>query len=191
MKRRLPSGQRRTAGRARGLVLLALLLVLGLSAIGMLAAAEVWGVTRQRERERQLLFAGDQYRDAIRRYFYGGPPGTPRILPPSLDALLEDDRFPFPVHHLRRLYPDPITGSTDWGLLLAGDRIMGVYSKSEAQPLKQAGFGSADQAFAGKSAYHDWIFAFVPGRRPGIPMPASSPAARPPLPKSPGSGNAS
>jgi type II secretory pathway pseudopilin PulG len=170
--------------RARGVVLLAFLLALALAGIGALAAMDVWATARQRERERQLLFVGHQFRAAIRDYYLGGPAGGGRSLPPSLEVLLDDDRYPVPVHHLRRLYPDPVTGSEDWGLLMAGDRIMGVYSKSDAAPLKQKGFDPADATFEDRTAYHDWVFAYVPGRRGGAaaPVPASAPTA-PPSPR--------
>jgi type II secretory pathway pseudopilin PulG len=166
--------------RSRGFVLLVFLLALALIGIASMAAADVWSKTQQREREQQLLWVGDQYRLAIRHYYYAGPPGSGRVLPPSFAVLLDDDRFPVPVHHLRRLYPDPVTGSTNWGLLRVGDGIMGVYSPSDVVPLKQAGFSPQDQAFADKTSYHDWIFAFVPGRRSGVP--ASGPVTTTPFP---------
>ena len=159
----------------RGAVLLAFLLAIALAGLASMAAVDVWSMTRQRERETQLLFVGDQYRAAIRDYYYGGPSGAGRALPTSLEMLLDDDRYPVPVHHLRRLYPDPITGSDDWGLLMVGDRIMGVYSKSEAQPIKQAGFPPIDVTFADKTSYRDWVFAFVPGRRQALPTTPASP----------------
>ena len=149
---------------AHGIVLLALLLVLALMGIALMAAVDVWSVTRQREREEELMFVGDQYRQAIQRYYYAAPGGA-RVLPASLQALLDDDRYPVPIHHLRRLYPDPITGTTDWGLLQVGDRIMGVYSNSEAVPLKQAGFALMYQHFAEQGSYRAWVFAFVAARR--------------------------
>ena len=179
-----PHGRRAPGPRRRGVVLLAFLLALALAGIGALAAMDVWATTRQRERERQLLFVGHQFRAAIREYYLGGPSGAGRALPPSLDVLLDDDRYPVPVHHLRRLYLDPMTGSADWGLLMAGDRIMGVYSKSDSPPLKQKGFDPADSTFEDKTAYHDWVFAYVPGRRAGVVAPGRAPA--PIAPPSPG-----
>jgi hypothetical protein len=173
---------------ARGVVLLAFLLALALAGLGALVAADVWSVTRQSEREQELLFVGHQYRAAIRDYYLGGPAGAGRALPTSLAMLLDDERYPVPVHHLRRLYPDPITGSTDWGLLMVGDRIMGVYSKSEAPPLKQKGFALIDSSFEDKSSYRDWVFAFVAGRHvaslatpasPAIPASAATDSSRP------------
>ncbi len=166
----------------RGVVLLALLLALALLGIGLMVAVDVWAITRQREREQELLFVGDQYRQAIQRYYYGAPPGVARVLPASLDDLLEDDRYPVPVHHLRRPYPDPITGSPEWGLVRAGERIAAVYSLSEAKPLKQAGFAAAYQFFADKASYRDWVFAFVGARRSGNEVPAVLPTTPAPTP---------
>lgn len=176
--RATPSPQRRLA-RTRGVMLLALLIGLVLSGIALMAAVDVWTLARQREREQQLLFVGDQYRQAIQRYWFAAPSGSPRVLPASLEALLEDERYPMPVRHLRRLYPDPITGKSEWGALRQGDRIAGVYSLSEAPPLKQAGFAPAYEIFNGKTRYRDWEFAFtVPRRTVVTPPPAAGTPAR-------------
>ena len=145
---------------ARGVALLALLISLALSGIALMAAVDVWTLQRQREREEQLLYVGDQYRQAIRRYYYAAPAGTPRTLPARFELLLQDDRYPVPVRHLRRLYPDPVTGQAQWGELRTGDRIVGVYSPSQALPVKQAGFSPADESFTGKSRYSEWVFSF-------------------------------
>jgi type II secretory pathway pseudopilin PulG len=159
----------------RGIMLLALLIGLALGGIALMAAVDVWTLQRQREREQQLLYVGDQYRQAIRRYYYAAPVGTPRTLPVSLELLLEDDRYPIPVRHLRRLYPDPITGQAEWGLLRAGDRIAGVFSLSEAMPVKQAGFSVDDESFTGRSRYKEWGFSFTgaPGAS-GVVLPVAS-----------------
>ena len=63
------------AQRQRGIVLLAMRLALAILGVFMMAAADVWQVTRQRERERELLFVGHQYRNAIRSYLLAAPPG--------------------------------------------------------------------------------------------------------------------
>lgn len=159
----------------QGAILMALLLGLALGGIGLMAAVDVWTLTRQREREQQLLFIGDQYRQAIRRYWFAAPSGSPRVLPASFEALLEDERYPMPMRHLRRLYPDPITGKSEWGVLRQSDRIAGVYSLSEAQPVKQTGFTPAYEIFNDKTSYRDWVFAFtVPGRAAVMPPPTTS-----------------
>jgi type II secretory pathway pseudopilin PulG len=160
--------RRRPARRARGIVLVALLLAMLLAAVLTMSAAETWATGVRREREVELLFAGAQYRTAIRRYYYAAPNGQPRTLPTRLEDLLEDRRYPVPVRHLRRLYPDPITGSAEWGLALAGGRIAGVYSNSDDKPLRQAGFEPTNASFEGRAAYKEWVFMFVPptaGRR--------------------------
>jgi len=164
--------------RERGVVLLALLVALTLLGIGLMNVVDVWTLSRQREREQELLFVGDQYRQAIRRYYSAAPGGGQRGYPTSLEVLLEDDRFPIPVRHLRRAYPDPITGKADWGLLKVGDRILGVYSLSEAAPLKQAGFKPVYEAFKDATSYKDWVFAYVPRR--GVAVPATPASGAPP-----------
>lgn len=185
-----PSSPRSTAVRARGLVLLALLLAMALSSIVLMAGMDVWSTARQRTLEQELLFVGDQYRLAIQRYYFGAPPGSPRVLPPRFEVLLEDDRYPMPVRHLRRLYPDPITGSADWGVVRFGDRISGVYSLSEKTPIKQAEFAPVYQQFNGKKSYREWVFAVSPtGGQPIVtPPPPGTPVgdvAPSPLPQPP------
>jgi type II secretory pathway pseudopilin PulG len=140
-------------------VLLALLLALALGGIAMMAAVDVASLTRQRANEQELLFVGDQYREAIRRYYFGA-------------------RYPTPVHHLRRRYPDPLTASPEWGELRIGTRLSGVYSLSEKTPVKQEGFAPGYQPFSGKTAYRDWIFAVSNTGRPNFVNPdsASTPA---------------
>lgn len=171
-------------------MLLALLIGLALSSITLMAAVDIWTVQRQREKEQDLLFVGDQYRQAIQRYYFAAPPGTPRVLPLRLADLLEDDRYPMPVRHLRRLYPDPVTGQADWGEMRIDDRIAGVYSLSEQPPIKQVGFPRMYRDFADRTQYREWVFAFlgaarstvppaIPGIHGGAENPGSSPRPNP------------
>lgn len=157
-----------------GFMLLGLLIVLALGGLSLMAAVDVWTLQKQREREEQLLFVGNEYQQAIRRYYFAAPTGTARVLPPGFEALLEDDRYPIPVRHLRRLYPDPITGRTEWGEVRVGERLSGVYSLSESQPIKQAGFPAAHENFKDRSKYRDWVFAFGGAQR--LDNPANSTA---------------
>jgi type II secretory pathway pseudopilin PulG len=157
-----------------------LLLVMALSGIALMAAVDLWTLQRQREREQQLLFAGDAYRQAIRHYYFGAPPGVARTLPKSLEALLEDDRYPTPVHHLRRLYPDPMTGKTEWGERRLGNLIVGVFSLSEARPIKQAGFSAVNAGFEAKQSYKEWGFDFA--EAPGMASAAGADRRSPMVP---------
>lgn len=150
-----------------GLVLLALLLFIALATLATGLAAEVWATTRQRDREAELLFAGDQYRRAIESYWRATPGGA-KVLPGSLEVLLNDDRFPVPVQHLRQLYPDPVTGEP-FVVLRQGNAVVGVRSGSKAAPLKSAGFPSRYRQFEGAAAYEQWQFVFSPPRgAPGV-----------------------
>ncbi len=181
---------RRRTRRADGIVLLALLIALTLGGIALMAAVDVWALARQRGQEQELLFVGDQYRRAIQRYYFGAPPGTPRVLPARIEDLLEDDRYPMPVRHLRRAYRDPVTGSDEWGLLRLGDRVAGVYSLSEKAPVKQAGFAAGYQHFEGLKSYREWLFAISSTGRPlsanphlpGAPAHGDVPSFPPPRP---------
>lgn len=176
-----------------GFMLLALLIGLALAGIVLMGVVDIWTVQRQRDREQDLLFSGDQYRQAIQRYYYAAPPGTPRVLPAKLADLLEDDRYPMPVRHLRRLYPDPVTGQPEWGVVRVDDRIAGVYSLSDKPPVKQVGFPLVYRSFTERAQYREWVFMFLGASRsalkpavPGIngseqrpdPSPRSNP--RPP-----------
>ena len=137
----------------------------GLAATGVLFSHEA-----QREKERQLLFVGHQFRAAIDSYYRRSPGAS--AYPKSLDELVDDKRFPMPVHHLRRLYADPMTGKADWALVEApGGGIMGVHSVSEAAPVKTGNFDADDAAFEDAHKYADWQFLYTPPTPPGTPAP--------------------
>ncbi len=159
--------------RRRGVVLLALLLAMGLMGFALMAAVEVSATARQREREQELLFAGDQYRQAIERYYWAAPPGTPRLLPTSVSQLLLDDRYPQPVQHLRRPYADPF-GEPDWGFVRIGGKLAGVHSLANVEPLKRAQFPERYAGFAVASDVSQWVFLFKPpAHAPVAPRPPS------------------
>lgn len=143
-----------------GVVFLWLLFFIAGLGVALAAAATLWQSAVQRENESQLLFVGDQYRRAIESFWNAGD-GQQR-LPRTLDELLLDPRFPHTVRHLRRVYPDPMTGRAEWGLVKdqAGG-IAGVHSLSETRPLKTANFPAAYQTFTDQRSVRDWVFALV------------------------------
>jgi hypothetical protein len=100
---------------------------------------------------------GNAYRQAIASYFENAQ-GESKQYPRRLSDLLEDPRAPVTKRHLRKLYADPITGDTEWGLVKTGDRISGVYSLSDTTPVKRH-FNGADESFSGAARYSDWIFS--------------------------------
>ena len=153
-----------------GFTYLIVLFAVALLGTGLAVIGQVWHTASLHEKEAELLFAGGAIRKAIASY-YQRTPGAAKAYPPSIEHLLKDPRFPDTVRHLRVLYRDPITGTQDWGLLIGpGGGIMGVYSKSEARPLKQANFAIADRVFEERTlqlqekiTYQDWQFAFPTG----------------------------
>ena len=164
--------------KPRGFSYLVLLFAVAIAAAGLAGTGIVWHTAQQREKEAELLFVGNQFRDAIASY-YARTPGNLRRYPATLEELLKDPRFPATVRHLRKLYRDPITGTTDWELIVApGGGIMGLHSKSEAAPLKRAGFDLPNRAFEERSmalgdkmTYKEWQFVHVAPAAARVPAP--------------------
>lgn len=148
--------------RQRGLTYLAVLFMIALSGIALAAVGTVWSAERQRQREDDLLFVGGQFRAAIASY-YERSPGLVKRYPAKLDDLVKDNRFLTVQRHLRQLFPDPMTGAADWGLINAPEGgIMGVYSLDTTATMKRSGFALADAALEGKERYTDWHFEYRP-----------------------------
>ncbi len=143
----------------RGFALIALLLVVALSGLALATAAQVWSTMSRRDKEAELLYVGMEFREAIRSYAASSP-GAQQY-PTRLEDLVLDPRFPFVRRHLRRVYADPMTGKAEWGLVKAGNAIIGVHSLAEGKPLRSAldpTLGIADEA----ASYQDWVFAYRP-----------------------------
>lgn len=147
--------------RERGFTYLTLLFAVAIMSTGLALTGEVWHTSAMREKEAELLHVGNEYRKAIERYYLSGP----RQYPAELADLTKDSRRAGTVRHLRRLYPDPITGKNAWGLVKAPEGgIAGVYSLSDTKPLRTAGFSLRNAEFEGKAAYSDWRFVYSPAR---------------------------
>lgn len=159
-----------------GFTYVALLAAIVIIGIVLSSAGKYWSTVMQREKEAELLFRGEQYRLAIERY-YTAIPGRQQM-PPSIDELLKDSRTVSGKRYLRRHYKDPITGE-DFELIrdkAQGNRIIGVFSKSEKTPIKQAGFPEGYEEFEGKQSYAEWKFSFK------LPQPAPGQPGAPPRP---------
>src|SRR5262245_62344795 len=107
-----------SAANARGFTYLSLLIIVAITAGALAAAGAIHSQASQREKERELLFVGEQFRQAIALYYWRTPGGAHQY-PQSLEALLEDKRWPVTQRYLRRIYRDPLTGTTDWGVVEA------------------------------------------------------------------------
>lgn len=148
------------SGKPRGIALIFVLLLLATLATGSLALIASARHASQREHEEDLLFVGRQFARAIASYRASG--GEHAVSPPTLEALLEDKRFPMPVRHLRRIFHDPLTGSAEWGVIRADGGIVGVYSLSTQRPIRSVQLPPDVELRAiapGETVrYRDWIF---------------------------------
>jgi type II secretory pathway pseudopilin PulG len=153
--------QRISPGEA-GFTYLAALFLVALLSLMSLMAVETWKTAEQREKERQLLFAGEQYRHAIQTY-YDLSPGSVKKYPAALTDLILDKRATRLIRPIRQLFLDPMNVNAQWGVVDApGGGIMGVYSLSAAMPIKQDGFTAEEADFMGQKSYQGWRFVYVP-----------------------------
>jgi type II secretory pathway pseudopilin PulG len=143
-----------------GFTYVAVMFAVAIAAIVATRAVESTMTDERRSKEDQLLYVGGLYRAAIQSY-YTNSQGTEKVYPQRLEDLLDDPRTTTLRRHLRKLFRDPMTGNSEWGLVLtADDRIMGVYSLSTAKPLKVGGFAPELTSFAKAKTYQDWQFTY-------------------------------
>lgn len=150
---------RETTISQRGFTYIYALFLVALMSTGLAIAGTVWRIEVKRAKEAELLFIGHEFRQALAS-FYSKTPGGEKRYPKSLEDLLLDPRFPRSVRHLRRIYRDPMTGETVWGLTRnANGEIVGIHSLSTEKPMKVGGFKAEDVAFKGADGYSQWVFA--------------------------------
>lgn len=147
------SRRRRSHPRERGFTYLTAILLVAVAGASLGLVAESWTHARQREKEAELIWVGNQFTQAIGLY-YQRSPGAIKRYPEKLEDLLEDKRFLTMQRYLRRIYADPITGKAEWGLIAApGGGIMGVRSISTARAIRTKD---------GATSYGDWKFMYEP-----------------------------
>lgn len=152
-----------------GFTYLGMMIALIIMGLVQAALAEAWQAGAQREKEKELLFAGNQMRAALNLYYAHSPAKSLRH-PLRLEDLLQDSRTPSHQRYLRKIYPDPITGKPEWGIIRGvGGEIYGVHSLSALRPLKQGDFARANKNFAGAQKYSEWVFMLAPGQWIGAP----------------------
>ena len=171
---------RREAGFAYLLVLLFIVLM----GLGLGAAGTLWHTKSQRLKESELLYIGEQYRQAIQSFY--NAPGPIKRYPKSLDELLLDPRQATLTRHLRKRYADPLTGQKAWGLVIdpADQQIRGVYSLAPGHPFKQTNFDTRQKDFENAQSYAAWRFIVSTIPAPPIPPgPPPTPPKQAPLPQ--------
>lgn len=143
----------------RGYALLVAIIAVHVVVILMLVGRAHWRTILQRDLEAELMFRGGQYVRAIesyRRQHINQPPPSLRIL--------EKEK------HIRRLYPDPLSDTGDWNLVikpmtggkkllvvpleaagkfLASGTIVGVCSTSPEPSFRE---------YRGRKRYNEWAF---------------------------------
>ena len=153
---------------AAGFTYIAALVIVVIMGIMLGAIGQSVKVIMQREREKELIFRGLQYRDAIERW---SKKGTMPLL--DIKHLLKDPRSASGDKYLRQLYSDPLTGA-EWKIIKdANLGITGVVSTSNDEPFKQGNFPEVIKAFEGKKKYSEWEFVFK--RQVTAPRGANSP----------------
>ena len=144
----------------KGVALMGILVAVTILGLMSGIAGMTWTTKVQRAKEKELLWRGNQYRQAIESYYRTDHAGVSAKLPASLDVLVRDPRFVSPKRHIRKLYPDPITGE-DWVLIKGpAGQVTGVRSSSTAEPFKKEGFDKENEKFSGKESYSEWEFIF-------------------------------
>ncbi len=157
----------RTAGarhrdNERGAILLVVLFMIVVLGLAGGIAGSTWKSITQRAREAELFWRGDQYRKAIESFYEVRHGRAGGMFPQKLEDLLKDPRSLQAERHIRRLYPDPMTGG-DWELIKdASGRITGVRSGSDLEPFRTDGFPPEYEKFKGAESYRSWEFVYAP-----------------------------
>lgn len=165
----------RVSRRQPGYVMAASLLLLLLLGLFTLTLVRKWEHEDRVLKERELLWIGQQFRAALTSYAIATPLGMPDE-PGELADLLRDRRGRSEIQHLRRLYPDPMTGKADWAIVRsARGTIAGVHSTSQGRPLTRDGLWPVERQFEGAKRYADWVFSPPPWIRRAGPSAVDAP----------------
>jgi len=140
----------------QGVTYLFLMFAIVLIGITTTTAAKQWKGMVQRELEAYLLTKGIEIQNAVALYsstMKAGRVVQGEVYPSSLAELT---RLPKPF--LRKAYRDPMTHG-EWEYLKGpSGGIMGVRSRSTAEPFRKHEFPQAVRHFDGKKTYRDWVF---------------------------------
>jgi type II secretory pathway pseudopilin PulG len=174
----------------RGFTYLGALILIVVCGISLSGASAYHKTIVKRSKEAELLFRGDQIRRALQSFYEHPPAGRAHTYPHSMQDLLRDPRYLGIRRHLRKNYADPMTSHGEWTFIRdSKGRIKGVFSPSQATPLKKGNFPtvykhfevsetpeikseisetsearlfSEDDGVKKKPKYSDWKFIFLP-----------------------------
>lgn len=143
----------------QGFSYIGVLLLTAVTGIALAGASQIWSTVVKRELEAELFWRGDRIRQAIESYYQNSAGQDQGTYPRDFKDLIRDPRFPGVVRHIRKLYPDPLTGSTEWGIVRdASGRMKGVFSKHKGTPVRTGNFPEEYEAFKKAKTYADWKF---------------------------------
>lgn len=160
-----------STGRESGFTYVGLLFALVTAALAVSVGARLLGNEQRRDKESELLFAGDEIRRAIETYHARNSAGV-NPFPRRLEWLLRDPNQPGLQRYLRNIYRDPMLDrdaaepleAGGWRLLLdVNGQIVGVHSASMREPLKRSGFPTQYDGFRQAKRYADWKFIAAGG----------------------------
>lgn len=144
--------------KQRGFSYVGVLILLAIIGTVSAATLSIGSVMQRRAAEDELLFIGEQFQLALLSYANASSSGASRY-PARLNDLLRDPRFPSIRRHLRKIYVDPMTGSTDWGTVNAPEGgIYGIFSQSREHPIRISGFTGKFSHLDGAGMYSEWVF---------------------------------
>lgn len=136
----------RSASAEKGYILLIVMMMATILLISLAAAAPSIYVEGQREKEKELIFRGEQYARAIMLFHQKF-----NRYPTSVKELLHTNNMSF----LRRAYPDPMTKSGKWrfvhataGGVIIDSKILGPPGQQKNSPLGANGGGTTLQPSA-------------------------------------------
>jgi type II secretory pathway pseudopilin PulG len=147
---------RRLLASRGGFTYIAALVIVVIMGIMLGAVGQSMRIIMQREREKELIFRGLQYRDALEQWYAKGMSMPLK----DIKDLLKDPRSANGKRLLRRLYKDPMTGEDFKVLTDPNLGIYGVASTSNDAPLKKSNFPDILKDLEGKEKYSDWQFTY-------------------------------
>ncbi len=143
----------------RGFAYIVLLFLVAAISVTIAIVSQDEATLQMREKERDWLFIGHQYQQAIKRYYEKSPDGI-KTLPNNIDDLVLDSRFIKPVHHLRKPYLDPLTGK-EWALIRNEEGfLIGVNSESANPVFLQQMVSQLIESSSAISQHTDVKFVF-------------------------------